>query len=78
MGLNVRVIKLEKGFFERDAFKCVLTEGYQSPLTEDIKALIIDYCPFCSKRVAKFYYKDEFVNEDKHYFQDLNKSSKKY
>jgi len=70
MGLNYRIIKLSPQFLNRSNFKdspyrCLITEGYRI-LDDNVKKIFIEYCPNCGKELKKYYWSDEFVNEQKH------------
>ena len=78
MGLNIRVIKLSDRYIEankargisilkKDFYSFILTEGYEDELyTKNQQYTFIDFCPYCGKKLSKYYSKDEFINEEKH------------
>jgi hypothetical protein len=76
MGLNVRIIKIsdefilkgeQRGFPHKGSkYRFILTEGYPDKLKFDNQHLLINFCPFCGKKLQKLYSKDEFVNETNH------------
>ena len=76
LGINFRVIKisdefknenLKRGVNLTDEFSFILTAGYMEKLsTESTSILFINYCPFCGKRLSKFYAKDISINENSH------------
>jgi hypothetical protein len=70
MGFNYRIIKLSDNFIQRgylgsNRYRYLLTEGYNS-LNNDIRVMIIEYCPTCGKNLSKFYSSDEYINEKQH------------
>ena len=72
MGLNIRIIKLgkeflAKGYLGDNPYRYLVTEGYRE-LDDDIKIMVIEFCPFCGRELRKIYNTDEYVNELKHHF----------
>jgi len=74
IGLNIRVVKLSSYAINRMASanltpKCdkifYITEGYLNDIHDDnIKRIVINYCPFCGKELIKMYGKnDDYVQE---------------
>jgi len=57
MGLNIRVVKLD------NEYKFWMTGGYY-PSSENVKRVLISFCPFCGQNLSQNYSKDEYINEE--------------
>lgn len=76
-GINFRIIKLSDIYINEnkkrgiiikkdELYNFILTEGYESEISNNTKKLFICYCPFCGESLKKIYCEDEFVNETNH------------
>lgn len=68
MGLNIRVIKLlEKDVYSRkdlkSPYRFFITEGFEKG-QKNVKRSLISYCPFCGKKLSKYFKSDYIVNEE--------------
>jgi hypothetical protein len=77
MGLNIRVIKLTKQYIneserrgfpikKNELYSFIITENYEEKLTNKGQSTFINYCPYCGKKLNKYYSKDDFINETNH------------
>ncbi|UPK67194.1 hypothetical protein [Chitinophaga filiformis] len=70
MGLNFRIIKLSQNFLDRgywgdNVYRYYITEGYHV-FDDKIKAIVMEFCPFCGKKLKSIYKSDEYINESNH------------
>lgn len=70
MGLNFRIIKLSQDFIDRgylgdNRYRYLITEGYTA-LEDNTKMIVMEYCPYCGKKLKSIYKSDEYVNEFNH------------
>lgn len=68
MGLNFRIIKLGQPFIDRvnykgNKYRYLITDGYKIRLDDNVKTIVMEYCPFCGRELQKYYHSDEYINE---------------
>ncbi len=61
---NIRIVKFTDSRYESGIgkFSFVITEGYEEKFSFRM-VVVIKYCPFCGKKLSKFYKDDAYANE---------------
>ena len=62
---NIRIVKFApspKAGIDNSHYAFYITMGYQT-FGIKLPTMMINYCPFCSTNLKKFYKSDEYVNE---------------
>ncbi|SFW81837.1 hypothetical protein [Chitinophaga sancti] len=72
LGLNFRIIKLSQDFIDRgylgeNRYRYLITEGYKV-FDQDMKMLVMEFCPYCGTKLASLYNSDQYINEQNHPF----------
>ena len=64
-GPNIRIIKLTDPRYGSLTRKLIfaMTEGYSGKYSVHVLIVIIKYCPFCGKKLSRFYKDDAYANE---------------
>lgn len=65
--LNIRIMKLEKEFLaymdpKKGPLWFFINSGFEE-LGINTPIMVINYCPFCGKKLHKYYSSDIYVNE---------------
>lgn len=64
-GPNIRVIKITGPHYDYDVgkFVFVMARAYLDKYSVDNMIVVIKYCPFCGKKLSKFYKDDAYAHE---------------
>ena len=72
-GINIRIVKIDN-IGNKVNYYYAMTIGYEETEIK-VPKVFINYCPYCGKKLRRFYNNDNYINEQNHSFLKFIKNN---